>query len=334
MSDEGTLHAVIPKFIDLGKPEPAKPVPKAAPKQESEPIEQGPPEPRGGMGKDVMTMGAESREAARKERDTAEAKEAKPEAKEASITEPVKATSAADPDHKPDDTPAWQKALISKEKSARKAAEARTAALEQQVATLTALVERVLPKPKEASEPKEADYASQEEYDEARIEYRAEQRANERIAKQAQAKDAEEGAKVMAAHQARMEKFAETHPEVIEFATDRGSPINGAMGAAIALSDQGPQVLLYLSENTDEAMKIYKMHPSRAAAEIGKIEDRLAAKPAPAKPSKVPEPLAPVGQGERVTRNKYAADVTDAEYFAQVDAEKAAELAALRRRAH
>ena len=330
MSDEGTLHAVIPKFIDLGKPEPAKPAPaaKPAPRQEAEPVEQGPPEPRGGMGKDVMTMGAESREAAR----AAEAKgDDKPAPKEAA-TEATKP--AAEPAHKEDETPAWQKALISKEKSARKQAEAEVSQLRQQVQTLTELVQKVLPKPKEASAPKPEDYATPEEYDEARIEYRAEQKATERIARQAQDREAEEGAKVMAAHHERMEKFAETHPEVLEFASAKTSPINGAMGAAIALSDQGPQVLQWLSDNLDEAHRIYRLHPSRAAAEIGKIEDRLAAKPAPAKPSRVPEPINPVAGSERVARNKYAPDVTDAEYFAQVDAERAAELAALRGRAH
>lgn len=73
-------------------------------------------------------------------------------------------------------------------------------------------------------------------------------------------------------------------------------PITQPMADAIKLMDKGPDVAYYLGTNIEEAKRIAKLHPLKQAQELGRIEDKLASAPPPAKPSSAPEPIAPVGR--------------------------------------
>lgn len=82
---------------------------------------------------------------------------------------------------------------------------------------------------------------------------------------------------------------------------------------AIALSEQGPAVFDYLSQHWDEADRIFRMPAHLAAAQIGRIEERLS-KPSPKPVTKAPTPAPVLGGGS--TSQKDPARMSDAEWLA------------------
>jgi hypothetical protein len=68
------------------------------------------------------------------------------------------------------------------------------------------------------------------------------------------------------------------------------------MAAVIKDSDIAPDILIYLEEHRDEALKMRNMPPVRAAREIGKLEYKLSSQPKPTiqKVSQAPAPITPV----------------------------------------
>jgi hypothetical protein len=73
------------------------------------------------------------------------------------------------------------------------------------------------------------------------------------------------------------------------------------MAVAIKESDDGPAIVRYLANHRDEAARIARLHPVRAAREIGRIEGMIgSAKTTPEPPqprtvSQAPAPTRPVG---------------------------------------
>lgn len=79
------------------------------------------------------------------------------------------------------------------------------------------------------------------------------------------------------------------------------------MREAIAESDQAPELLHYLATNPQDAQRIAKLSPTRAAAEIGKLETKLQPAPVPAKPasvSRAPAPIEPLAGGVSAVSDK------------------------------
>ena len=90
-------------------------------------------------------------------------------------------------------------------------------------------------------------------------------------------------------------------------------PISPAVADAIMASDVAAKVVGYLGNNPEEADRISRLSPVRQIAEIGKIEDKLAAAP---QISKAPAPLKPVGgKGSAQTGNLESQSME--EYIAQ-----------------
>jgi len=89
--------------------------------------------------------------------------------------------------------------------------------------------------------------------------------------------------------------------------------ITPVMAEAILDSDLAPKVVKFLYKNPEEAERIAELSPARQAVEIGKLEAKLSAAPAPAKKSGAPAPISPMA-GKTVTQNEYRADMSDAEY--------------------
>lgn len=67
------------------------------------------------------------------------------------------------------------------------------------------------------------------------------------------------------------------------------------MAEAIIDSDLGADLIVHLSSNPDEAKRIAELPNARQAAEIGKLEDKLATKAV--KTSVAPEPIKPISGG-------------------------------------
>ena len=99
-----------------------------------------------------------------------------------------------------------------------------------------------------------------------------------------------------AAFTERINKAAEKEPEILEIVNDPTLPVSTVMSLVIKESEAAPEILKYLSEHREEAMKITRMTPGTAAREIGKIEYKLLNQPKPEikKVSQAPEPIKPV----------------------------------------
>jgi len=95
---------------------------------------------------------------------------------------------------------------------------------------------------------------------------------------------------------ARIEEATAQYPDILDIVNDTTLPISPAMAAVIKDSESAPEILVYLDEHRDEAVKIRNMSPVRAAKEIGKLELKLSEKPKPPtkKVSTAPEPVTPV----------------------------------------
>lgn len=146
--------------------------------------------------------------------------------------------------------------------------------------------------------PNVADYENYADYETAREDYvlkMAEFRAEQKIA----AKNAEEKAQTAAQKfTERLEAEAKVNPAVLEAKEDATLPVSDVMAALIQESDVGPKVLLYLSENREEAKRIYGLHPVLAAREIGRIEAKLLIPKQETQTKKIsqaPDPVTTVG---------------------------------------
>ncbi len=128
-----------------------------------------------------------------------------------------------------------------------------------------------------------------EKYDDflvAKAEWNVEQKT---ISKRVQ----EEESEVQRIFTERIQKAAETDPDISDVLNDRTLSISNAMAAVIRRMEIAPQVLRYLSNNRNEAARISRLSPLVAAAEIGKIEMKLTSVPKTEtkKVSQAPEPI-------------------------------------------
>jgi len=296
MSDTQTLTAVPTRFVDIL---PDKHVIAESATSERAPI---PPEP-------------EVRDDAKVEaKEEPKTDEPKPEAKD---------------EAKPDETPPWQKAFVTKEKNRRKALEDEVKALREQNAQIMALVEKLAP-PVPPSAPKKEMFASEEEYIDALSDWKAQRLVGERDRKTHETHEMAEARKRLEGHEQRLKEAADRYPDIEDVARDPTLPVSQAMGLVIMESEAGPDLLHWIDEHREEAAKIAALSPAKAAAELGKIELKLATKPA-VTVSKAPKPIVPVGSNNNVQRNKDDPELSDAEWAAQLDAERAAKVASLRR---
>lgn len=74
-------------------------------------------------------------------------------------------------------------------------------------------------------------------------------------------------------------------------------PLTPAIASAITDSDVAAKLMAHLASNPDEVERIAKLAPARQAAEIGKLETKLATV---AKPPKAPAPIEPINGGNTV----------------------------------
>lgn len=69
-------------------------------------------------------------------------------------------------------------------------------------------------------------------------------------------------------------------------------PMTKPMVEALIDSDNGPLLMKYMADNPDDIERIARLSPARQAAELGKIEAKLAE--APRKQTSAPDPITPV----------------------------------------
>ena len=97
------------------------------------------------------------------------------------------------------------------------------------------------------------------------------------------------------AYHDREEQAREKYDDFEQVAYNPKLPITDVMAETIQASDIGPDLAYWLGSNPKEADRIARLSPFLQAKEIGRIEAKLAADPAPApKASSAPEPIKPV----------------------------------------
>ena len=243
---------------------------------------------------------AESAEPAKEEAVEPEAK-AEPEKAEPKPEEPKKEEAKEEKKHP-------IKERFSELTAQREAARAETAKererAEKAEKEAAELREKLAPPPpaQVSAEPKRDQFKSDEEYEDARIDYRADLR----LAAREQAQRQELG------RSAWKEGVTEVTAEVPDYQArlDKSTVLiaNEVRDAVIDAGKVGPRILLHLADNPDYTASLGKMPLVRALKEIGKLEDKYS-KPAPkaepkAEPkeepkkevevSKAPAPIAPL----------------------------------------
>lgn len=171
-----------------------------------------------------------------------------------------------------------------------------------------------------SDEPKRDQFGSYEEFIEARATWRAEKAAeakarsilDESRKSQEQERTKGEQEKLTRQWNAQIEKARDDLEDFDEVCAESEAVVTPKMSEAILESDKGALIAYYLAKNSAEAERISKLTPSKQAAAIVALEDKVAK---PAKQlSKAPEPIAPVGQKAEVAKDP--SKMTDAEFAA------------------
>lgn len=168
-------------------------------------------------------------------------------------------------------------------------------------------------KPADApNKPKESDFETYGEYLEALTEYKAREIVrNERAeaeaerSRKAQQSEAER-------YQARQQELVERGEEKFDDFEEavKGDKHTYSRAAFLAMleSDMGAELLYYLAKHPEEGQRISNLPAYAQAKEIGKLEDKLQAKPTK-QISKAPEPIKPVGTGKASNDNDLSDDL-------------------------
>lgn len=232
---------------------------------------------------------------------------------------------------KVDETPAWMKAEVTKERNRRReadegrtAAETRAVAAEKLAADAAAAL-KALTEPKIQVEakprPVRDTFDSPEAYDAALIEYASEKAAAELQAKsdkqradadrEAAEKTASDTATAAAAAQktqfeSTMTKFNERvmslatdMPDFSEVVQSDDLLITPEMASVILPSEEGPRMAYYLGKHPDEAARIAALPPVQQIFEMGRIHAGL---PKIKLVSTAPAPITPLGSRSDATK--------------------------------
>lgn len=199
----------------------------------------------------------------------------------------------------------------------------RSTELERELADLKAKLEtmQASPDPVDTARPVRENFASQEAYEDAVIDWRADQRIAERERAASAARQQTVQNQLVQNWQARQE---EVRKEIADY--------DEVLGAADMQFPQfmldeliscDPRVAYHLAKNPEVGERLLKLAPGAALREIGKLEDRLTAKtettaPAPAariETSKAPPPVDTL-KGSSAVVQKDPKDMTYSEFKA------------------
>lgn len=163
-------------------------------------------------------------------------------------------------------------------------------------------------------------FQNYEEFIEARAAWRAEKAAAEKAQKVIEdAKNAEKAERTKGEQQkqarewnTRLEAARDEIEDFDEVCAESEAPLTEPMSRTLLELDKGAHIAYYLAKNPQEAERISKLSPSRQAAALVALEDKVAK---PVKPTtKAPDPINPVGHKAEVEKD--ISKMTDAEYSA------------------
>lgn len=246
---------------------------------------------------------------------------------------------------KPDNTPAWQKAEITKARNRQRdadaradAAEARANATNDRLDKALAALEKISTRtgtdvqtPDADPRPVRTAYDDPEKYEADLVAWSAktaakvtqaeiEKAAKEREATETKAKtekvETEKREKVLAAWQKSKTKALETYPDFEEVAESPDVTITPSMVMAMLQINKskgnGADIAYHLGKHPEEAARIATLDQEDQFVELAEISATLKAKPTPI--TKVPEPPKPVGS--RASATKKSPDAESMEEYA------------------
>lgn len=156
--------------------------------------------------------------------------------------------------------------------------------------------------PAEDKPPRIEDFSTIDEYVDAKLEHRERQKTAK--AEPARAEQDNHAAEAKAARDDLIMTGSEKYEDFEEKVFSQDVRITPYMADAILNLDEPDMkadIAYYLASNPKEALQISRLHPGRQAAEIGKLEMKLASKTEPQKkPSAAPEPIKPVSSASKV----------------------------------
>jgi hypothetical protein len=165
------------------------------------------------------------------------------------------------------------------------------------------------------AKPSQAQYATQEEFLEASMDYR--QALRDQAANQA-ANQASYN-KALSDHSKREAAFAKVNPDYADMLDEVSDmQVHSDITQALVESDVGPAMAYHLAKNPNEIERLNALSSNRRLIEIGKIEDKLIAKKvAPVKAAKLaPAPVKPATNGVSATSiNKNEDSMTPQEFM-------------------
>ena len=175
-------------------------------------------------------------------------------------------------------------------------------------------LERIAPQqpqqyqPHQASDrPQRDSYASQESYEDGLVDWKIDQR--ESVGKQQKAQEQSR------AIESKTENMYAEAAKIPGFDRDDFNelPLTPAIVQTIVDSDVAPKLMAYMAANPADVARIATLSPARQAAELGKLETKVAGQKAP-RVSNAPDPITTIGsQGGAV---KSLATATMDEYIA------------------
>jgi hypothetical protein len=227
------------------------------------------------------------------------------------------------PDPKPKHKGGFQK-RIDKLTKERRETEAENAKLRQQLADKIqpAAKPAETPPAADTGEPKEEDFDTYKEYDDARVDWRVDQKFEQRQQKETEKQQEAAAAERLSKVQKQTDAVREKYPDYDEmFANAENLRITPVVEFALKESENLPALQYHLLRNSEEVERLNALPSLLAVAvELGKIEAQLAppvkTPPATPKPttSSAPPPVAPVGGGKAKSAPSLTGDMPYADY--------------------
>lgn len=179
-----------------------------------------------------------------------------------------------------------QAKLEHQQRKMQKSFDRKTAHIKQLEEKISKLTEQMQSAPKADDTPKEADYATWEEYEQALVEHKANKLAEERVQKakedELQKLEAQRWAERAKSFEAKAKEIADVYPDYQDVVGVKGAnTINELQAAGVDVSpfqmmmmefDNAPHMLYELAKNEDVLEDVVQMKPLAMMRELVKLE--------------------------------------------------------------
>lgn len=152
--------------------------------------------------------------------------------------------------------------------------------------------------PEPPGKPQLETYKTREEWEEAVMDWKIEQRVAKEREESVQAEENARTAEIFQAHNQRISEARGKYDDFEEVVKSAKVDFSRDAGLAIFELENGPDVMYHLATHQDELKELAKMSPIRQIAKLGVISQSLSGSGSPSavKPAtKVPPPIEPVG---------------------------------------